>query len=226
MFNNSVNLLMPKQKWIKKLFDLGIIKVGSDGKTWKAFHRPQLIRLDDLEIMYTHSNEIRGLYNYYRLAENVCSLNDFGFQMYQSMLKTYANKYRTTTSKVRKRFSFNGKFAIPVKDKNTGLTELRFFVDLKFHRNIKGIPNPNVDNEFNRMVYVGRTSLIDRMQAKKCEYCGTKDTNIEIHHVRKLKDLKHKASKLPWERLMIARNRKTLTVCKTCHADIHAGRIG
>jgi group II intron reverse transcriptase/maturase len=208
-FNNSVNLLMPKQKWINKLFDLGVIKIGSDGKTWKSIHRSQLIRLDDLEIMYTYSNEIRGLYNYYRLAENVCSLNDFGFQMYQSMLKTYANKYKTKTSKIRKKFSFDGKFAIPVKNKDSGLTELRFFIDLKFPRDLVGIANPNVDDEFNRMVYVGRTSLIDRMQARKCEYCGAEDTDIEIHHVRKLKDLKHKASKMPWEWLMIARNRKT-----------------
>ncbi|WP_374937418.1 HNH endonuclease [Bacteroides oleiciplenus] len=36
-----------------------------------------------------------------------------------------------------------------------------------------------------------RTSLIDKLQARKCKYCGiTKD--LKIYHVHKLKNLKGK----------------------------------
>jgi transposase len=67
-----------------------------------------------------------------------------------------------------------------------------------------------------------RTSLIDRLKAEKCEWCGKVEVSIEIHHIRKLKDLKGKKK---WEKLMIARKRKTLALCKKCHVDLHAGRL-
>ncbi|MEB8851800.1 reverse transcriptase, partial [Bacillus cereus] len=74
----------------------------------------------------------------------------------------------------------------------------------------------------NTMIYAGRNSLIRRLQASKCEWCQTENTAIEMHHVKKLKELKGKQL---WERIMIARNRKTLALCKKCHVDLHAGRL-
>ncbi|MGR5977825.1 HNH endonuclease [Bacillus cereus] len=41
--------------------------------------------------------------------------------------------------------------------------------------------------------------------ANKCEWCGIQDIPMEIHHIRKLKDLK---GKMAWEKVMIARKRK------------------
>ena len=38
----------------------------------------------------------------------------------------------------------------------------------------------------------GRTSLIKRLLAEECEMCGKKNQAIEMHHIRKLKDLKGK----------------------------------
>lgn len=67
----------------------------------------------------------------------------------------------------------------------------------------------------------GRNGLIKRLQAQKCEYCGATE-DLEMHHVRKLKDLKDKED---WEVKMIARNRKTLAVCSKCHHKIHANRL-
>ena len=46
--------------------------------------------------------------------------------------------------------------------------------------------------------------------------------NIEIHHVKRLKDLKGKE---PWKIQMIGRQRKTLAVCIPCHNKIHHGII-
>ena len=48
------------------------------------------------------------------------------------------------------------------------------------------------------------------------------DCEVEIYHVRKLKDLKGKAS---WEKFMITRNRKTICLCIECHDKLHAGKI-
>ena len=42
---------------------------------------------------------------------------------------------------------------------------------------------------------------------------------VEIHHIRALKDLKgsRNAERPPWVKTMAARKRKTLIVCKQCH---------
>jgi nitrate/TMAO reductase-like tetraheme cytochrome c subunit len=49
--------------------------------------------------------------------------------------------------------------------------------------------------------------------------------DIEVHHVRRLKDLqsKERAEQPEWAKRMAARRRKTLIVCHTCHTGIHAG---
>ncbi len=70
-----------------------------------------------------------------------------------------------------------------------------------------------------------RSDLIERLQANKCELCGSKE-DCEVHHVRKLADLKKpgRKEKPDWMKRMIAMQRKTLIVCRKCHIDIHAGR--
>ncbi len=76
-----------------------------------------------------------------------------------------------------------------------------------------------IDDADNLPSYRGMqsTSLMARLKACECEYCGATD-NLQMIHVRKLKDLKGKQE---WEKLMIARKRKTLAVCENCYRKIH-----
>ena len=71
-----------------------------------------------------------------------------------------------------------------------------------------------------------RTELERRLLANTCELCGSQE-NIEVHHVRALKDLRRKGrvARPYWVEIMAARQRKTLVTCHACHADIHAGRL-
>jgi hypothetical protein len=68
--------------------------------------------------------------------------------------------------------------------------------------------------------------LIQRVKAGTCELCGSTD-RTQVHHIRKLADLKQKGRKEKplWIQTMAARRRKTLVVCHTCHWDIHRGTI-
>ena len=79
---------------------------------------------------------------------------------------------------------------------------------------------------FRSKVYGGRTELIKRLLADTCELCGS-TKNIEVHHIRKLADLKKPGQgEVPkWVELMSARKRKTLVVCRECHVAIHNGTI-
>ena len=45
---------------------------------------------------------------------------------------------------------------------------------------------------------------------------------MEVHHIRKLSNLKGKKG---WEQRMIERRRKTMVLCRTCHVELHAGRL-
>ena len=46
-----------------------------------------------------YNAEIRGLYEYYKLANNVSVLNKYKYIMEYSMYKTFANKYNTSVKK-------------------------------------------------------------------------------------------------------------------------------
>jgi hypothetical protein len=74
--------------------------------------------------------------------------------------------------------------------------------------------------------YTGRSEIERRLLAQTCELCGSSH-QIEVHHIRALKDLQKKgrAETPNWIKVMASRRRKTLVVCRTCHQDIHAGRL-
>jgi hypothetical protein len=75
------------------------------------------------------------------------------------------------------------------------------------------------------VAYVKGTELLKRLQGDECELCGS-TLQVEVHHIRKLADLKqHQGKEVPaWKRIMATRRRKTLIVCRVCHEAIHAGR--
>lgn len=80
----------------------------------------------------------------------------------------------------------------------------------------------SVDTIENTLVNSGRTSLIDRLLAETCEWCGAQGVPLEMHHVKKLKDLEGKKK---WEQRMIARRRKTIAMCIPCHQNLHKGKL-
>jgi hypothetical protein len=82
-----------------------------------------------------------------------------------------------------------------------------------------------ISDTLHQPIWSQRTELVDRLLAQQCELCSATD-NIEVHHIRKLKDLDKlgQTAKPEWARQMSARHRKTLVVCQKCHNDIHYGR--
>ncbi len=71
----------------------------------------------------------------------------------------------------------------------------------------------------------GQKSLNDYWPT--CVSFAGQRADVEVHHIRKLADLKGKGGReLPgWKKLMIARQRKTLVACRACHMAIHTGTI-
>jgi hypothetical protein len=75
------------------------------------------------------------------------------------------------------------------------------------------------------VITAARTELVQRLEADQCEHCGSTD-KCEVHHVKKLKDLQNKRDKSFFDKMMIARSRKTMVLCVKCHHDLHNGTLG
>ncbi|MBT2582418.1 reverse transcriptase/maturase family protein [Planococcus sp. ISL-109] len=217
-FNYQTKLFVPHEKYIQKLVQLNALKIGPNNG-WKPIHRPYLVHNDDLEILRTYNAEIEGYYNYYRLASNVHVLQSYRQTMKYSMIKTYANKYKSTVSKTISKFNINGGFGVRYETKEG--SKIACFTVQRMEKN-DAITQPNFDTVENTLVYSGRTSMIDRLLAEKCEWCAASGIPLEMHHIRKLKDLQGKKK---WEQRMIARNRKTMALCVSCHHDLHNGKL-
>ncbi len=178
-----------------------------------------MISNDDLEILKQYNAEVMGMYNYYKIAHNVSVLGHFNYVMKFSMFKTFGAKYKMRIGKVRKKYGYKD-FGVTYKTKKD--TKILYYYNKGFKYDSKCINKADVD--IIPKVYRNNnpTSLITRLKVRKCEYCNAENVKIEIHHIKKLKDLKGKKK---WEKLMIARKRKTLALCVKCHDDLHGGKL-
>lgn len=221
-YTGRIKLYVPKEKWLNRLLSYGALKINLvEGKeVWEPTRRPGLMRLDDIEILNQYNAEVRGLYNYYRLAHNVSVLNSFLYVMKFSMYKTFAGKYRTSMRKIIRKYSRDGDFIVSYPTKKGTKSTVFYNQGMRYDDKIVVTENPDIigrTNENRRY-----TSLIDRLKGNTCEWCKAETRDIEIHHVRKLKDLSGKAE---WERHMIARKRKTMALCHSCHVKLHNGKL-
>lgn len=212
-------LYVPREKWVDKLKELGVLQILPNGE-WKQIHRKSLIKFDNLEILTIYNAQIRGIYNYYKLANNVSVLNNFYYHMKYSLYKTFANKYKSTINKITNKYCRNGVFTITYATKKGEKKSILYSDGFKRDTTING--EREKDLLPNEQKYRGETSLIDRLKAKTCEWCGKTEVPLEMHHIRKMKDLKGKKE---WEKEMLGRRRKTMALCHTCHWDLHNGKL-
>ncbi|NVK94985.1 group II intron reverse transcriptase/maturase [Bacteroides sp. L10-4] len=219
--NKTVEIRIPKDTVKKKLLDYDVVEIKKhNGKEiWKPKARPELNFNDDLEILQRYNSEIRGFYNYFGIGVNCAKqMNNFGYIMEYSMYKTFAAKYRSKVTKICRKYKKDGIFTVSYQGKKGNTIEAKFY-NGGFKR-LKPSKDSRISTLPNFIMHTSTTSLMDRLKAQKCELCGATD-RLEMHHVRKLKGLKGKE---PWERMMIARRRKTIALCSSCHKKVHNGK--
>jgi len=221
VYDKRVKLYVPKEKWLKKLLDYKALKISYNSnhkEIWKSAHRKELINKTDIDILRQFNSEIRGLYNYYKMAHNVPVLHKFGYFMKYSMYKTYAAKYKTHISNIRHKFETNGIFCVKYSTKKGEK------IHTLYNNGFRRVDYVKVEN-IDATPYVKPISIYSpakRIRDGKCEICHTTDADIYIHHVRKLTTLTNNKM---WENIMLSRNRKTLALCEKCHSNLHAGLL-
>ena len=213
-----VKLFVPRDKWVEKLLEYKAMKIvlNNNGKErYKALHRGKLVNCSDIEILSAYNSEIRGLYNYYSLANDSYKIGKFANLMKYSMFKTFANKYKTNVNRIKERYFINGQFTVEYQTKSGKKHSV--FYNKGFKRKldtmsaeVSQLPQYHRYDRFN--------SLRNRIKLGLCELCNKKTGNIALHQVNRLKDL---SGELVWERVMLDKRRKTLAVCPNCHNKIH-----
>ena len=194
----------------------------------KPRQRKELINNTVYSIVSQYQQEYRGLAEYYQLAYNRYQCNRLKWVMERSLVGTLAKKLRISVSAVYKRYSTT----IETPEGRCKVLEVRVeresgkralvarWGGISLARRTKGLLNDQPTR-----CWGGRSEIEKRLLADTCELCGSHE-NVEVHHIRALKDLARKGQKEKpdWVKVMAARTRKTLVVCRDCHNEIHAGR--
>jgi group II intron reverse transcriptase/maturase len=194
----------------------------------KPIHRVELTNHSVFSIVAQYHQKYVGIVEYYRLAYNLHRLTELQWVMETSLTKTLSCKLRISVNKVYKRF--RASIATPAGTKRVLMVTVERGKEkaplVAQWGNVSLARRADaVLNDHPQPVWNVRTELLERLLADTCELCGS-TVDIEVHHIRALKDLqpKGRAAKPEWAKLMAARHRKTLVVCHDCHGDIHAGR--
>ena len=218
-FSGRIMLTLPIATVQKKLLELKAmeLRVINGKEIWYAMPRNYLTKEDPATICARYTTEIRGLYQYYRIADNISYAgNKFGYIMRYSFCKTLAKKLNSSTAKVIRKYKRDHDLAIPYQTKK-GETKFRIFYNDGF---AKQEPNKDAtcDNLPNTFVLPYPT-IAERLMEHKCELCGATNVQTLTYQVRKLKGLNPNTE---WHRIMIRAWRKTLVVCEHCNVKIHA----
>lgn len=214
--SERIQLHIPKEKLAKFCATKGY----GDYETTQAIHKKEWTQSSDAEIILAYNAELRGLANYYALALNAKTVMHKLAQIWRvSLLKTLANKHKTSVNKVAKRLKTEDGYALMVPgEKKTRIIRIFRLKDLR-----TPLPSdPSIDTQPNVSIWtLSRSEVIKRLNRGQCEYCETKQGPFEVHHIRKMKDVAK--GKALWQQLMAAKNRKTLILCQRCHHQLHAG---
>ena len=194
----------------------------------KLVHRTELINDDDYTIVSRYQAEFRGVVQYYLMALNVSHFGRLQWVMEWSLAKTLANKHKTTSRKIFRRYKSTVQtehgervcLKVEVQRGNGKRPLVAQFGGIPLKRNRQVVL---VDQQPQRY-RTERNELIQRLLADECELCGS-TVNAEVHHIRALRDLnvKGQGEKPQWVQIMAARRRKTLVVCRPCHLNAHEG---
>jgi group II intron reverse transcriptase/maturase len=195
----------------------------------KPAQRAQMLDDSDYTIVSQYQSEYRGLVQYYLLAQDIFRLGKLRWVMETSLLKTLAGKHRSSVQKMARKYkattdTIHGPrtcFRVVVPRSEGKKPLVAQFGGIPLKRQQAAIL---VDRS--PIIFTTRhNELVKRLLAGCCELCGNRGP-VQVHHVRKLANLRQpgRKEKPEWMKLMAMRRRKTLVVCRPCHEAIHAGQ--
>ena len=203
----------PLKDIFEKLKARGFIKWARDGKTAMPTAVKRVQNMDHADILGYYNMVISGTLNYYSFVDNHKSLGSVVRSLQMSCARTLALKYKLRFA--AKSFK---KFGKALKDPNS---------EKKLQ-----IPSTYARTRLFRIKQPLALSFIERSWANKltrsnlnktCTICGS--TPVEMHHVRKIQELKTRKH-LDWFTMqMAAINRKQVPLCWEHHKKLHKNNL-
>ncbi len=198
----------------------------------KVVSQSVLLEYSDAHIIDEFQQRFRGVAEYYKYAVDRYKLGKLKYVMQIALVKTLAHKFKISASQVYRKY--RGTLDVDGYEYKTLEVEVptkrgvrRIYWGAIPLKTVKPGAEPIQDTRYREQWTDKRSDLIQRLLADTCELCHS-DLKCEVHHVRKLADLKKRWAgrehKPEWVIRMIALQRKSLVVCQACHDDIHAGR--
>ena len=194
----------------------------------KPAQRAAMLDDSDYSIVSKYQSEYRGVVQYYLLAHNVGWFSKLRWVSETSLLKTLAGKHQSSVAAMARKYkatteTIHGprkclKVVVQRGDKKPLIAQ---FGGIPLQRKQDAI----LVDRHPQFLMKNRSELLQRVLAERCELCGSKE-HVEVHHIRKLADLRKpgRKEKPEWMKQMATRRRKTLVVCRQCHEAIHAGK--
>ncbi|MGH2658919.1 MAG: reverse transcriptase domain-containing protein [Actinomycetota bacterium] len=191
----------------------------------KPIHRPERLNDSEFSIVAGYAVEYRGVVEYYRMAYNLREFGHLRWVMETSMAKTLAAKLKISVPRVYRRFgtvmaTARGPRKVLRVTVDRGEEKRPLLAQWGAVPLVRGLDATLNDSP--SRVWSHRSELLGRLLADVCELCGSQD-QVQVHHVRHLADLERKRGleKPQWIKVMVARHRRTLVVCRRCHQGIH-----
>jgi nicotine oxidoreductase len=196
----EIRMEAPKNRIIKKLNESGIMKgdVAIPKYIWNSNTKDEIILL--------YNSIYRGIINYYSFTHNLNELSSWvHFTLKTSCVKLLANKFSLgTKSKVYKIYGKNLKGSDKVS-----------FIEAKYGMKLWDFKTGKLDSIKSLFARnISAASLLNLSYS----ICDSK-YRVEMHHVRRMKDLNPKLNKI--DAAMARRRRKQIPLCRACHIKHH-----
>jgi len=210
-------ILVPKELLKERLIKNGFSDMNGFPRSCNKY-----IFLPDHEIITRYNHVLRGLMNFYNMAENRSDLNETIYILEYSLAHTLAAKHRSSTSKIFKKYGKpieckvgkrTIKFDLPQSLKAEYLNDKYYRVENVFANVPYEVLDPFKSLDFDLRVY---NSILEH----PCIICGSQ-TDVEMHHLKHLKDTKDKGTLI---KIMSKIRRKVVPLCRSCHIKVHAGK--
>jgi len=199
--NKTIKLTAPVDRVLKKLANAGFMEKGISAPKHKW-----LANTKD-EILLLYNSVYRGIIQYYSFAQNLNNLSSH----VHLILKSSCAKLLATKFTLGRQAAVFKKFGKSLRGKdNHGFVPALYGVR----------PWSFKTKEVNHLLRINATGIsranLENLSCAKCK----SDYRVEMHHVRMLKDLNPKAN--PVDKIMAAKRRKQIPLCRKCHMEHHA----
>ena len=211
-----ITLNAPMDRIYKKLREAGFMS-NHRGRT-----RVSWLSLEVRQIITLANSIIRGYENYYSFVLNKGQLCSYIYYIIKdTVLRTLANKLSLSSrAKVIQKFGPDiSLFDQNKRDKENKPTLVTKLYKPSYQLNLWDFKSRVFDTNI-KALFASDLSLAELDNLLRT-VCGSAH-KVEMHHIRAMKDIKHKKGTLDY--LMAKRYRKQIPVCRDCHMAHHSGK--